>query len=65
MESKKIGQYLVIGGNIAQWQLDIALEKQNKEGGLIGEILIKLGYLEDTALIDALKMQAEDVQPLA
>ncbi len=60
MDNKKIGQYLVKGGALEQWQLDLALQQQEKEGGLLGEILIKLGYLEDRELIQALTRQAED-----
>jgi type IV pilus assembly protein PilB len=60
MESMKLGEYLVKGGAVAQWQLDIALKKQEKEGGLIGEILINLGYIQDEQLIAALRSQAEN-----
>lgn len=60
MDNKKIGQYLVKGGALEQWQLDLALQQQEKDGGLLGEILIKLGYLEDRELINALTQQAED-----
>jgi hypothetical protein len=60
MEHIKIGEYLVKGGAVTQWQLDIALKKQEKEGGLIGEILINLGYIQDEQLITALRSQAEN-----
>ena len=60
MENLKIGEYLVKGGSVSQWQLDIALKKQVKDGGLIGEILIGLGYIHDEQLIAALRSQAEN-----
>jgi hypothetical protein len=60
MDNKKIGQYLIKGGNIEQWQLDIALKHQEAEGGLLGEILVKKGFLKDQVLIDALTEQAND-----
>lgn len=60
MENMKIGEYLVKGGAVDQWQLDIALKKQEKEGGLLGEILIGLGYIHDEQLITALRSQAEN-----
>ena len=56
----KIGEYLVKGGNITQGQLEVALAKQEKEGGKIGEILIQLGFIHDKALIDALTCQADE-----
>lgn len=60
MENLKLGEYLVKGGAISDWQLDIALKKQVKEGGLLGEILIGLGYIHDEELITALRNQAEN-----
>jgi len=60
MDNMKLGEYLVKGGSVSQWQLDIALKKQAREGGLIGEILIDLGYIQDEQLIKALRSQAED-----
>ncbi len=60
MENLKLGEYLVKGGSISEWQLDLALKKQVKDGGLLGEILIGLGYIHDEQLIIALRSQAED-----
>jgi len=60
MATQRLGEFLVKGGNITQWQLDLALEEQVKSGGLLGEILIRLGYLEDDTLIKALTGQVED-----
>ena len=61
MDSKvKIGEYLVKGGSITEGQLEVALEKQEKEGGKLGEILIQLGYIHDKVLIDALTKQTDE-----
>ena len=59
-EHMRLGEFLVKGGNITQWQLDIALEEQKKSGGLLGEILVRLGYLEDDVLIRSLTEKVED-----
>jgi len=59
--SEFLGYYLVKGGNIEQWQLDLALEKQKKEGGKLGEVLVRLGYLENDSVLKALEQQADDV----
>ena len=60
-ESKmRIGEYLVKGGNITKWQLDLALEDQKKNGGLLGEILVRMGYLENDELIKALTSRVDD-----
>ena len=56
---KKIGEILIKGGVINQKQLEFALDKQKKDGGFIGEILIELGYITDRTLIDSLREQAE------
>ncbi len=59
--SELLGFYLVKGGNIEQWQLDLALEKQENEGGKLGEVLIRMGYLENNSVLKALDQQADDV----
>jgi hypothetical protein len=61
-EEKKlrIGEYLVKGGNITQWQLDLALEEQKRSGGLLGEVLVRMGYLENDGLIKALTRNVDD-----
>ena len=42
---KPLGQILVEGGVITRSQLKDALETQKKEGGLIGEVIISLGFV--------------------
>lgn len=55
----KIGEILVKGGSITEGQLEMGLKIQKKKGGLIGEILIELGFIQDEELIQALRKQAE------
>ncbi len=42
-------------------QLKFALEKQQRDGGKIGDILISLGYITDREIIKALTEQASDI----
>jgi len=52
-----IGSVLVQRKMISPTQLDEALEIQKKEGGFLGEILIKLGYLGEKDIVVALVVQ--------
>lgn len=54
---QQIGQVLIKRGIITAQHLSEALERQKKEGGLIGEILIKLGYASESDIIQALAIQ--------
>lgn len=53
----KIGTLLVRAGVITQEQLDHALSMQAKSGGLIGQILVKNGYLNKKSLFEFLQKQ--------
>lgn len=53
----KIGNLLVRSGVITQEQLEHALSVQAKAGGLIGQILVKNGYLDKKALFEFLQKQ--------
>lgn len=52
-----LGEILIERKVITRAQLKHALDIQKKEGGLIGEILIKLGYAEDRDIVAALVVQ--------
>ena len=54
---KRIGEILVEDGVISPEHISEALEHQKKEGGMIGQILIKLGYLSEETLLAALGKQ--------
>ena len=53
----KIGNLLVKAGVITQEQLERALAIQAKNGGLIGKILVKEGYLNSKSLYEFLEKQ--------
>ena len=54
---KQLGELLVEGGVIAPQNLDESLEIQREKGGLLGEILIRLGYATEQAIAQALTVQ--------
>ena len=54
---QQIGQVLIKRGIITAEQLNEALEKQKKDGGLVGELLIRLGYATEQDIIQALAIQ--------
>lgn len=54
---KKLGEILRSSGLISEQQLQKALEFQKGEGGLIGEILIKLGFVGEIDIVQALTTQ--------
>ena len=57
--SKKqlMGQILIKKNLITQDQLKEALDIQKKEGGFIGEILVKLGHITEKDIVVALIVQ--------
>ena len=61
MAKPLLGEMLVEAGEISQEQLDKALEIQRDEGGLIGIILVNLGYINEQTLVKYLATQAERV----
>ena len=52
-----IGEILVKRRLISPEQLNEALDVQKKENGFVGEILLKLGYLEERDIVVALVVQ--------
>lgn len=55
--SKQIGEILKENGIIKDAQLKKALEVQKEKGGLIGEILISLGFAKEEDIAQALTIQ--------
>ncbi len=53
-----LGDLLLEHGEITEAQLEEALKLQEKEGGLIGIILKRLGYITEKKLIEFLTLQA-------
>lgn len=54
---KKLGEILKSSGLISDTQLEKALEFQKGEGGLLGEVLIKLGFVGEIDIVQALTAQ--------
>ena len=52
--SKKLGEILLSNGVITEEQLQRGLDFQRREGGLLGEILVKLGYVNERDIVEAL-----------
>ncbi len=61
MAKPLLGELLVEDGVITQDQLNQALSIQKKEGGLIGIILMNLGFIDEPTLVKYLAIQAERV----
>lgn len=61
MPKPLLGEILIENNVITKEQLDKAIEVQKKEGGLIGIILVNLGYLDEPTLVKYLARQAEIV----
>ena len=58
MENKPlIGEILIKRKRITKEQLDHALEAQKKENCFLGEVLVKLGYVEERDIVAALVVQ--------
>ena len=54
---KRLGEILIDAGNITKENLEEALLKQKKDGGLVGQILISLGHIKEETLVAALGQQ--------
>ncbi|MCK4912267.1 MAG: hypothetical protein KAS05_00930 [Candidatus Omnitrophica bacterium] len=54
---KPLGQILVERGVISNGQLKKALEKQKRDGGLIGEIIVELGFAKEEDIAYCLSLQ--------
>jgi hypothetical protein len=55
--SKHLGDLLIDRGIINKVQLEKALELQKEKGGLIGQILVMLGYAKEEEIAQALTVQ--------
>ena len=58
MARERIGELLVRHELIDQGQLERALERQASKGGMLGENLVLLGYLDEESFLSALAEQA-------
>lgn len=55
--SKQLGELLIERGLITQSQLEKALKIQSEKGGLIGQILVMLGFAKEEEIAQALTVQ--------
>jgi len=55
--SKQLGELLLERGIINESQLDKALKIQREKGGLIGQILVMLGYAKEEEIAQVLTVQ--------
>jgi len=55
--NKPLGEVLIERDVINKRQLDEALAFQEKRGGLIGEILVELGFVKEEEIVHALTVQ--------
>lgn len=55
--SKQLGELLLERGVINQVQLEKALKLQKEKGGLIGQILVMLGFAKEEEIAQALTVQ--------
>ena len=54
---QKIGEMLVNEGLVTLEQLNQALEAQQQSGDLLGSILIRLGFVEESVMVEFLSKQ--------
>jgi len=57
VNNKQLGELLFDRGIISQEQLDSALSVQREKGGLIGEILVELGFVKEDDIAQSLTAQ--------
>ena len=57
INNKPLGELLLDRGIINQSQLDQGLDLQREKGGLIGEILVELGFVKEDDIAQALTAQ--------
>lgn len=55
--TSRVGDLLLRKGLITQEQLQKAQDSLHQTGGLLGSALVKLGYIEETALVNTLSQQ--------
>ncbi|MBD3319561.1 MAG: type II/IV secretion system protein [Chitinivibrionales bacterium] len=58
-QKKRIGEVLIDQGLITQDQLELGLKEQKTSGRLLGKCLVKLGFISEEKLIDALSAQLD------
>ena len=57
INNKQLGELLLDRGTITQAQLDQALNVQRDKGGLIGEIMVEMGFVKEEEIAQSLTAQ--------
>ena len=55
--AKRVGELLIIRGLLKPWQLERALEEQRATKEFLGALLVRKGWITESALLDALAEQ--------
>lgn len=63
-QPKLLGAFLVEAGLLTQAQVDLALAEQAVSGGRLGEIFIKLGFIQKQTLEDFIQAEVQPVPSL-
>jgi len=58
-KKKLFGERLVEAGIISAQQLDLALRQQQRKGGLIGQVLVELGFVEARKVAECVAKEAQ------
>lgn len=65
-QKKRIGEILIEEGILSKENVEEALAQQKQQGGLIGQILLRMGYLTEDQLVSVLCKQLDvPFMPLA
>src|SRR5437016_12916527 len=56
---KRLGERLLESGHISQSQLDLALREQKRRGGLIGQVMVGLGFVSQEIVSGFVAKEAE------
>jgi len=59
---QRLGEMLISADQISEEQLEKALTIQKEEGNLLGFILVNLGFIDETTLLDYLEQQGTKVK---
>lgn len=59
-KAARLGEILVGSGKITKAQLELALREQKKTGDLLGSALVKMGFITQEDINDAVRIQIED-----
>src|SRR2546423_5941958 len=58
-QKKRLGERLIEAGFLTQTHVDLALREQKRKGGLIGQILVNLGFVVPEVIADFVAKEAE------